>query len=98
MDDDWDLDVLLAEEEEAQTRFDTTSKPGEIPAQPDLDLDVDIDLDMDWDPPPPTHLSSSMQPTIIEKPPFPSPIPEPHATSSKEDEDMWDMIGTVHDE
>lgn len=97
MDDDWDLDALLAEEEEAQTLLTSAPGAGEFfDLEPGPGVEIDVDMDFDLQAPSTTNASSSSKAfstataTSTKPPPLPSP-PE-------EDEEMWDMIGTLHDE
>jgi hypothetical protein len=100
LDDDWDLDALLAEENEAQARFNETNattlgRAG--PSQPDFDVDVGVDLDVDMESPP----AQSQPPERGHNVPVAAEIPNSNRPPDKEesfdeDEDMWNMINEVH--
>lgn len=81
VEDDWDLDALLAEENEAQAQFsepNATTQSG--PSQPQFDVDVDVDIDLGMD------LGS-----VLPRSHLPG-----RAEPSDEDEEMWDMVHEIH--
>ena len=100
MDDDWDLDALLAEEDEAQGRFNETSviTTGQTrPTKPDFDVDVGVNLDVGMEPPP----TQSELPERGHNVPAAAGIldsnqPPDEEDLFDEDEDMWNMINDVH--
>ena len=106
MEDDWDLDALLADENEAQAHFNenvtnvtTTLGRTAGPSEPEFDVDVDLDVDVVIDPPPTqSHLPEPGRGRHVAVAGNPEPKQPPDkADPFDEDEEMWDMINQVHE-
>jgi hypothetical protein len=107
LEDDWDLDALLAEGNGVQAHFNetvsnVTTTLGQTagPSEPDFDVDVDVDLNVDvaMDPTPTqSHLPEPGRGRNVAVAGNPEPKQPPDkADPFDEDEEMWDMINQVH--
>lgn len=107
MEDEWDLDALLAEENEVQAHFNetvtnvaTTRGRTTGPSERGFDVDMDLDIAMDVTINPKPTQSHLLEPgrgrnAAVAGNPEPKQPPD-KADPFDEDEEMWDMINQVH--